>query len=1303
MMLAATLYYFPMLNMYFSNMCSLFGLLSQPCRASFCVGLSNDSCLSEWSTHTRLHCFLLFSKTSIKLVDIVNKMAWTSGCSGSTNDELVMNLLKAGIINKTEVVNAMKNTDRAKYVPIIENNNKAKKSSKYQYGPYADAPQPIGYKVTISAPYIHGINIEALYSKIIGENSRILDVGCGSGVLVGYMARLAPISSTIVGIEVVEGLVELSKRNLIGDGFHVTDSIAEGTSRPHCKIIIRHGDGWEGAADLGPYDAINVGAGARCIPQALIDQLKPDGVLLIPVGEMVQGSQSLWKINKHHKHMGGDIDSVTVEEGYELEKTLIRTVRFVPLVEKEQHKKVLDGDVTENEIEGGIDWNKRYEKGWAYGKKPNQFLVENFNEFLQSKIGTAPLRILSLGEGQGRNAVYLATLGCTVTAVDKSSVGVAKIKLLAEQFGVSNLVKTVVSDLNEYMPTEQYDAIISIFCMLPRSSTRSQLHERCVDALVPGGKLIVECFAPDQAVLIESQKNEKKTVEGKKVYEPGQEVTKTHWRRVAIGPPRDCLVDGVELMREFSGLEVLLSKQVKRELHEGAFHRGLACLTQIVAVKPQSRVTLSRIIENSFRLTMNEVFESMLTDSTSGLDGGFWKSTDTILDNSTQFVRNSCIECDRCNWCRYCWCEKKCCICSNISRVIEINQLSADNNINIDALETFHFVVVSHPNEFLRSTSSAKILVQYIESLNSVENEVALSIELLVYGCPRHMERLTGHLRDAGSLYLLYPDETDDVTNDIHVHENTSMIDMLQCHNISANDVSVSGSTSTDTRACQENVRTTIIIPDGSWECTKAMVKEMRKQVSPALIPNIALDVETVATHHSPLIEALKSGQGTGRISTLEACGLFLRGVGYEAVSSKLMCCLDPLVKYVKSHFHAPSVDAPIDADLLMNIASALCQYISKTGHKSQLPMGLRWCDICNENLATPSRMQQHLSGKKHCNEVARNYLSSCPNEGAAPKFPLDDTQLLSIYERYCDNIIGNSIPEPPDVALHLLKLEMQADTSASKSKISKGERIWAKTAKPNVTSELPTYLRQMHILGFQIASYDVVSAARDLLASLPATIGSFPTAANMGKTQILENYVLSTNVFRNFKARQVVYKAVSECEPFLKQYEQLVIEVVCPYIKSLMIQHSNEADSESEYNANSAVSFHYQYPPSLRLQSGNSDEYGRKHRDAEYGHQIGEINFWMPLSNYQCTNTTLWIETNSNSDIEKYEPLILNVGEIGMFHGTLLRHYVPSNTSPYTRVSLDFRIGVENGKYFDSSWEMKGLKGKHGRKHVML
>ena len=106
-----------------------------------------------------------------------------------------------------------------------------------------------------------------------------------------------------------------------------------------------------------------------------------------------------------------------------------------------------------------------------------------------------------------------------------------------------------------------------------------------------------------------------------------------------------------------------------------------------------------------------------------------------------------------------------------------------------------------------------------------------------------------------------------------------------------------------------------------------------------------------------------------------------------------------------------------------------------------------------------------------------------------------------------------------------------------------------------------------------------------------------------------------------------------------------------------------------------------------------------RPHNDVEYGHQNGELNMWVPLTDRVLTGVDLWSETSFGEG--DYHPIIANVGEAISWHGSSRKHYVNPNSSVNTRVSLDFRIGVEG--YFDPLWEMQGTTDDHSRKKVEI
>lgn len=92
-------------------------------------------------------------------------------------------------------------------------------------------------QVTISAPHIHATCLEALAGALRTPGARVLDVGCGSGILLAYMARMAPASAALVGLEIVGRLAERSAANLRADGFAVGDDPRDGQ---HARIEVRH-------------------------------------------------------------------------------------------------------------------------------------------------------------------------------------------------------------------------------------------------------------------------------------------------------------------------------------------------------------------------------------------------------------------------------------------------------------------------------------------------------------------------------------------------------------------------------------------------------------------------------------------------------------------------------------------------------------------------------------------------------------------------------------------------------------------------------------------------------------------------------------------------------------------------------------------------------------------------------------------------------------------------------------------------------------------------------------------------------
>lgn len=194
-------------------------------------------------------------------------------------------------------------------------------------------------------------------------------------------------------------------------------------------------------------------------------------------------------------------------------------------------------------------WDERYGRpGFAFGTEANDFLVAH-----AGRIPVGP--VLSLGEGEGRNAVHLAALGHRVTAVDRSVVGLRKARRLAAERATA--IRTVAADLGELeIAPGHWAGIVSIFCHTP-PPLRRRLHRRVAAGLRPGGVFLLEAYTPRQL------------------------------RYGTGGPPtEELLVSLEELREELTGLELRLARELERDVVEGTFHTGRAHVVQVIAARP---------------------------------------------------------------------------------------------------------------------------------------------------------------------------------------------------------------------------------------------------------------------------------------------------------------------------------------------------------------------------------------------------------------------------------------------------------------------------------------------------------------------------------------------------------------------------------------------------------------------------------------------------------------------------------------------------------------------------------------------
>lgn len=197
---------------------------------------------------------------------------------------MVMTQIAArGITNKS-VLDALATVPRHSFVPSAQ-----------RFLAYEDCPLPIGFGQTISQPYIVGVMTQAM---MLTGRERVLEIGAGSGYQAAVLSRLA---SEVITMERIPSLARRAERTL--------------NKLKYDNVAVREGDGSRGWAEGAPYDRIIVTAGAPALPEPLKEQLKPDGFIVIPVGdEHSQVIQRWW--TRHGDWMTSNV---------------LTEVRFVPL------------------------------------------------------------------------------------------------------------------------------------------------------------------------------------------------------------------------------------------------------------------------------------------------------------------------------------------------------------------------------------------------------------------------------------------------------------------------------------------------------------------------------------------------------------------------------------------------------------------------------------------------------------------------------------------------------------------------------------------------------------------------------------------------------------------------------------------------------------------------------------------------------------------------------------------------------------------------------------------------------------
>ncbi|MGD9932000.1 MAG: class I SAM-dependent methyltransferase [Mangrovibacterium sp.] len=193
-------------------------------------------------------------------------------------------------------------------------------------------------------------------------------------------------------------------------------------------------------------------------------------------------------------------------------------------------------------------WDQRYAADeYAYGIKPNVYFRDVMGQL-------NPGKLLLPGEGEGRNAVFAASLGWQVTAFDYSSEARRKAQLLAARRGVSVDYRVESYDEVQFSP-DAFDALAFIFTHMPLGN-RSFYHQKLLRYLAPGGVLILEGFSKAQID-----------------YRTG-------------GPSNpDMLFSREELAADFASLSELSITEAEIDINEGRFHQGKAAVIRVLGFK----------------------------------------------------------------------------------------------------------------------------------------------------------------------------------------------------------------------------------------------------------------------------------------------------------------------------------------------------------------------------------------------------------------------------------------------------------------------------------------------------------------------------------------------------------------------------------------------------------------------------------------------------------------------------------------------------------------------------------------------
>lgn len=207
--------------------------------------------------------------------------------SQRTRERLIQRLSEQGVTN-IRVLDVIRNTPRHIFL-----------DEALSHRAYEDTALPIGFGQTLSQPYIVARMTEILLGASGGKLEKVLEVGTGSGYQTTVLAQLV---SQVFSVERIKPLQDKARDRLRQLGLR--------------NVQLKHADGGYGWPEMGPYDGILSTAAPRAVPDELLAQLAPNGVLVIPVGGQEQ--------ELHLVMRDGDTDKFVTQK--------LEPVKFVPLL-----------------------------------------------------------------------------------------------------------------------------------------------------------------------------------------------------------------------------------------------------------------------------------------------------------------------------------------------------------------------------------------------------------------------------------------------------------------------------------------------------------------------------------------------------------------------------------------------------------------------------------------------------------------------------------------------------------------------------------------------------------------------------------------------------------------------------------------------------------------------------------------------------------------------------------------------------------------------------------------------------------